>query len=246
MAIDERLAKKGTNEPREGPAQQGKVSLELAKAHAVDLAVNGWSADDTTAFEAHVVWLDSNVAKQPDEKGGAGAASTGEQTAIDAAKTFVRRLRNALPRALRETKAAVAPEAFHAGVTLGRSTPKLSGFLTRIRPAVLALDADLAKHFGGQSAVAQLDAVKLGLDTADAAQEVALSSLPEATQKVYEAKGRVLEAIEDLNRAGKTAYDGNTVVAAKFNKDVLLRVRKARKAGVVEGKGEAPVEPAPV
>ena len=35
-------------------------------------------------------------------------------------------------------------------------------------------------------------------------------------------------AIEDLNRAGKMAFDGDAVQIARFNKDILLRARKAR------------------
>jgi hypothetical protein len=64
-----------------------------------------------------------------------------------------------------------------------------------------------------------------------AQQGKVISALPVATQQVYEAKGRVLEQIEDLNRAGRTAFDGNAAMMAKFNKDVLNRARKARKGG---------------
>jgi hypothetical protein len=224
MAVDERLARKGRKEPREGLAQQAKVSAGLAKEHALELDGAGWPASDTTKLEAGYAYLESKVAKQADDKGGASSASDEEQAAIDGTKAFVRRLRNALPRVLRETKVAIAPDAFNAGVRLGRSTPKLSAFLTRIRPGVLALDPDLASFFGGKSAVGELDAAKLRLDTADTTQEVALSALPVATQEVYEAKGRVLELIEDLNRAGRTAFDGDAVMMAKFNKGLVTKI----------------------
>lgn len=76
--------------------------------------------------------------------------------------------------------------------------------------------------------VARRAAVDAGLASADATQELSLSALPADTLAVCERKGRVLRAIEDLNRAGKMAFDGDAVQIARFNKDILLRARKAR------------------
>ncbi|MFO0756302.1 MAG: hypothetical protein U0359_07405 [Byssovorax sp.] len=53
---------------------------------------------------------------------------------------------------------------------------------------------------------------------------------PEQTQVLYEHMGRVLEEIEDMNRAGRSAFEGNAAVAASFNKDLLLRGRRKRKS----------------
>jgi hypothetical protein len=56
--------------------------------------------------------------------------------------------------------------------------------------------------------------------------------------------GTVLEQIEDLNRAGKSAFDGDAATRGKFNKDILLRARKerAKKKGedAPKGGGAAP------
>lgn len=119
-------------------------------------------------------------------------------------------------------------ESFHVGATLGRSTPRISRYLNEIRPGVLALDAALAKHFKGQKSSSELDAVKDALDKADTAQELARKNAPGETLSLYEVMGQVLEQIEDLNRAGKIAFDGDAATRGKFNKDVLLRARKAR------------------
>jgi len=79
----------------------------------------------------------------------AGRSSTAESQAVDSAKAYLRKLRNALPRALRESPAlGVTAASFHAGETLGRSTPKISKYLAAIRPAVATLDAALKPHFG--------------------------------------------------------------------------------------------------
>ncbi len=47
----------------------------------------------------------------------------------------------------------------------------------------------------------------------------------------------LLEAIEDLNRAGKSAFDGDAAHIALWNKDILARARKSRK--------ETPPAPSP-
>jgi len=144
-------------------------------------------------------------------------------------KTLIRKLRHALPMALRASpKAGVKAEDFHAGEKLGRSTPKLVAYLTRLRPAVVALDGALAKYFKGQSAVTLLDQGQAALAGADTVQEIAVKDLPVGTLTVYEGKGRVLRGIEDLNRVGKIAFDGEAEMIAKFNKDILLRARKKR------------------
>ena len=48
-----------------------------------------------------------------------------------------------------------------------------------------------------------------------------------------------MELIEELNAVAKNAFDGNAQVVALFNKDILLRGRKARKAAA------DPVPPSP-
>jgi hypothetical protein len=59
-----------------------------------------------------------------------------------------------------------------------------------------------------------------------------LAQVPAATQHLYEAKGRLLEAITELNRIGQIAFDGDASSRARFNKDILLRARHKRVAGV--------------
>ncbi len=121
----------------------------------------------------------------------------------------------------------MSERSFEAGEALRRSTPKISKYLATIRPAVVALDPALAKHFKGQKASEVLDQVKGALDSADTAQEIARKNAPDRTLALHEVMGRVLEQIEDLNRAGKSAFDRDPSIAAKFNKDVLLRARRA-------------------
>jgi hypothetical protein len=229
MALDDRLAKKGKDEPRDGLAQQGKVHVGLAQQYAAELDDNGWSATDTQALAVNVGKIEQAAGGQAAAYDHAGHSSTAESHAVDSAKAYVRKLRNALPRALRESPSLeVTAASFHAGETLGRSTPKISKYLAAIRPAVVTLDAALKPHFKSETASHLLDAVKSALDKADTTQELARKDAPGETLALYEVMGKVVEQIEDLNRAGKNAFDGDAATRAKFNKDILLRARKER------------------
>jgi hypothetical protein len=239
MEIDERLVKKGKNEPRDGLMQQGKVHVALAKQFAAELTDGGWSSDDTIALEGYVTSLDSTVAAQAEARLTASAAAETAAGSVDGSKAFLRRLRNALPRALREAKEpGLSMSTFAPGESLKRSTPRLSAYLTRIQPSVAKLDNHLMKAFGGKMASEVLVSIKSELDGADVTHEIAWRSLPKETLLVCETKGRVLEAIEDLNRAAKSAFDKQPETAALFNKDVLDRARRERK-GKAKAKAKA-------
>src|SRR5690606_31587801 len=123
----------------------------------------------------------------------------------------------------------VSHESFATMGTLGRSPALIAAYLTRITPAVERLDAELAPFFGGARPAEILADVRTRLVEANTEQELQLASLPVETLRVYEAKGRLLEDIEDLNRAGRSAFDGNAEMAAPFNKDLILRERKKRR-----------------
>lgn len=237
MPVDIRLAKKGRSEPRDALAQQGRVSVELATQYATQLEAAGWQPAKTAELATGVTTLESAVAVQAESKVSARGSAQAETAAVAEAKKLKRRLDNVLPIVLRDANVpGLTRKSFSVGGTLGRSTPKISQYLARVRPHVVALDEALRPYFGGELASAQLDEVKRQLDEADTTQEVEITSLPLATQEVYEAKGRVLQLIEDLNRIAKNAFDGEAAIIGRFNKDLLVRARRAPKP---------PVTPAP-
>lgn len=245
MTVSMKLVKKGRGEPRDGLVQQGKVHAGLAKKHATELAGAGWTDQKTQALEAGVTSLESNVSIQADSRGEARDLTRAEQDAIDNAKTFVRKLRTALPMALRDTPVAgVDVASFQAGRPLGRSTRKVSAYLVQIRPAVVKMDDGLAPYFDSKKASERLDAVKAALDAAGSTQEVKLAGLPQDTLAVTETKGLVLQIIEDLNRCAKIAFDGQPELIAEFTAmDVLEKARTRRKKGPKKGPTAAPPTP---
>lgn len=242
---DLRYVTKGMNETREGLLQQGRVSLGLIAAHHDELHACGWNDEWTTALQRYVDELGTKMSAQADAKGQAKAATKKEALARTAVKSMVRKLKNAVPLALRAApNSGVTMEAFLIGDKLGQATPKIMAYVEKILPLVEKIDTQLRPYFHGESAYEQLRAVKQELASTDTDQEVKAASLPQETMAVYELKGRLLEAVEDLNRVARIAFDGRAELAGRFNKDILLRSRRTRSqkpapAGVDDNVGGA-------
>ncbi|HCF58418.1 MAG TPA: hypothetical protein DFS52_10545 [Myxococcales bacterium] len=91
-------------------------------------------------------------------------------------------------------------------------------------------------HDGGESPHARLVELRTRLEKADSTQEIAQDEFPKETRAFYLAKGRLLTLIEKLHRI---AFDGDALTAADFNKEMLLRARRAARGK----RGEKPAEP---
>lgn len=239
MAVDVRLANKGGKEPREQLAQQLRVSGGLWETHKTVLAARGFDPADGPKFLQYATQLEGEAAKRTDAQRESGNKSKAERAAVTQAKAFVRELRNVARLALRKRPVdGVTLESFNAGGQLERSTPRVSDYLNKIIAPLEKAEESFKPYFGGAKPAERARALKDQLDKADAVQEVALASLPLETQQVYETMGRAVELIEELNAVAKNCFDGNAQMIGLFNKDILLRGRKAKKAG-----GETPVPP---
>lgn len=227
------LVAKGRSEPRLGLVQQLAVSLALARQHAAALAPWGWTPAETAELARAHDRLSSELAEQAESKDAKKRAFEAQAAAMAEAKALKRKLDRAVRSVFRtEQDLPVTPDAFHAGGTIDRSVPKMVAWLTTSRPAVVALAAHLAKRFGGADPVAALDEARTALTAADTRQEREVQDLPRDTLEVYEAKGRAMLLITQLNDAGRNAFDEDAHEAAKFNKDLVLRARKSREPKV--------------
>jgi len=227
--IDERLARKGVGEPREGVAQQLRVSHKLWADNKAALKDAGFPEESGARLATLAEELDQTTAKQADARGVSKSKAQAEVNARVEGKRLKRKITNVVRVALRNKPVeGVTEESFQAGGPLGRNTAKVSSYFSKISAAAAKADASFASYFGGQKISALIAAAKKKLDDADAMQEVALGALPADTQKVYEAKGRGVELIEELNAVAKNAFDGNAGLTGQFNKDVLLRAREAQ------------------
>jgi hypothetical protein len=234
MAIDEVLARKGKDEPREGLVEQANVQVGLGKKYATQLGQHGWPAANTTRLEQDLAELNSARAKQVDGRDQAQlAGGGGEQRAVQEAKDFIAKLRLAATGAVQRAQEAGVKDAsvkqFNSHGKLGRKTPALLDYLNNVSAVVTSLDAYLKPYFDGQSPAALLKSTQEALSAADVKHDVDVKGLPADTLQVYEAKGRVLSSIEELNRVGRIAFHGQAELSGQFNKDLLLRARRARK-----------------
>ena len=89
---------------------------------------------------------------------------------------------------------------------------------------------EFTRFFERQKASELVKAAWERLRAADAVQEKTRLDLPTETLALLELKGRVLDLIEEINGIARIAFEGQAEIRAKFNKDLLYRGRRARKA----------------
>ncbi len=127
-------------------------------------------------------------------------------------------------------------ESFRAGKKLGNSTPLVCMYLEKIRPVVASMDEQLKLSFAGEKPSEILQSLRAALDQAQSKQEVDLAGLPQETLSLYETKGRLLSAIEELNRVARIAFYEESELAGQFNKDL---VRRGRRTAGAKGDAES-------
>lgn len=239
-AIDLRLAKKGRREPLGALLEQARYSIGLARQHAAPLAKSGWPRPRTDGLEADVVLLEGVVATHTEKGKSTRARALAEQRAIDDAKRFLRALRAALPMVLREPGlASVDVSALRIGHELRRSVDRIRAYLATLQEALPRLDAPLSPYFGGKKPSTLVAKLRAGLEHADQAHEDERKARTPVTWQAYEARGRVIEAIEDLHRVARIAFDASPDTRAKFNRRILEAARKKRpRKGKAGGDGD--------
>ncbi len=236
--VDLRLAKRGRREPLGALLEQARYSIGLARQHAAPLSKAGWSRARTDGLEADVVLLEAVTATHAEKRSATRSKAQAEQRAIDDVKRFLRLLRTALPMVLRETSGAsgasgggatgVDPAAFHVGGELRRSVARIRAYLDGVHEVVQRLDPQLAPYFGGKRPSATLAKLRAALEHADDAHDRERTARKPVTWKAYEARGRVIQAIEDLHRVARIAFDASPAVRATFHKRILEQARRPR------------------
>lgn len=231
-AIDYKLAKKGINVPLAGILDQGRYHARLIEKYEAELVKRGWGREDLRMLILAIEDIDSERSRVLDARDESKANRQRQEAAVSEAKAFKADLVMAFDD-LYFDELVEPQERMRARTTngrLGRSPTAISKYLGDVRSLVEEHDALLRSYFDGRSALMELDRVKSELDTAQQIQEVDYKALPRETQRVYEAKGRALFLIEKANRIGKRAFAGQAEIIALFNKDLLQRARRPRRA----------------
>jgi hypothetical protein len=205
------------------------VTLELPRQHEGPLAHAGWSATHTGELATRTEALRDAIGARHDHRNTAMSATQYEADARGEAMRFLRHLRNALPLALRKTHEEVTAAAFRVPAPLGRSTPKIVGYLSGIAGLVARLDADLAPYFDGERASERLHAVADALSEKDVTQEVLRATKIDHTDRVHRLAGEVLQDVEDLHRIARIAFDQEPQTRKAFRKHWIARGTHRRK-----------------
>ena len=236
--LDMKYVDKGQSEPREGLRDEGVVHVGLGKKHQEALSEYGWMETDTTNMNTLVTELDTSITTQTEAKQEAKTSTKIERAKRAVAKALIGKLRLGVSVLLKkEPVEGVTEDDFNQG-TLGQNTAKIAMYLTKIQPAVEKLDEKLARFFKGQSALELVKSAVAELDAAQSEQEVNVKTTPRTTLEIYETKGRLLAAIEEMNKIAKIAFWDQKEIAGQFNKDILNRARKKRGGGDDAGVAE--------
>jgi hypothetical protein len=231
-----RWVKKGRRTPTIAALEQARVHVALAREHQAALADRGWSEERTELLETRVEALDERYSHRSFSADASRGATQNEMACRQQAKELIQTLQLAVPMILREHPVAgITEDAFRVGEPLRNSTTRISKYLMRVRPFVVALEEHLAPYFAKESPTERLESVKAALDASDTAQETARGGLPTITLEIYELTGEILEMLEDMSRIARIAFRDRPDIALRFRKALIQRaLRSGRKAEVVE------------
>lgn len=231
LSVRERRIRKGEDVALEPLRQQAAVAISLSLEKAANLALKGWIADrHDRLVEVHQLLGTARFVQLESRFDAAEATRTQNQT-VDEAKVFKRDLDGSLTNLfLNHDELPVREEDFQVGpVRLGRSPANYAAYFEKIFPPLSRVDHLLLPMFAGESPAARAAELAARLRHTDAVQERKREALPADTQELCLLKGELLDLIEELNRAGRRAEEGDAAQSARFNKDLILAARKRRR-----------------
>lgn len=221
---------KGARTSLRGLLDQAPVTIQLAKDQMVRLEGYGLRADMVADAETTLSELDTDRAKAIDARVASKDDRGDELYWLAAAKKHKRLLVSAADDLVRDGEITEAERAgLNTGAKLARSTPRHVEYLLNTQKLVERLAPKLASLLGGGDVADEHSFILEGLRDAQTRQESGRQALPEDTRGVNELKGRLLTFIERVNSAGKRAFDGDALMIARFNKDLLLRASATKK-----------------
>jgi len=228
---DERLINKGKTVTLADLMAQGNTSLGAARAHAAELEPCGWPQPRTVLMEDVLAKVGQLAGEREAATEDAKYQTRKEVEARQGAKALLRKIQEALKITHRDGLLGdLTLDSFSREGRLLQSTADLAAYLLRVEPLIAKLDSQLSRFFGGKNPSELVREAVGALQDADRAQENARLDLPAKTLERLELKGRLLDLIDELNGVARIAFDGQAEKRAKFNKDLLLRGRRARPA----------------
>lgn len=221
---------KGARTSLRGLLDQAPVTIQLAKDQMWRLERYGLRAEMVADAETTLAELDTDRAKAIEARVASKDDRGDELYWLAAAKKHKRLLLSAADDLVRDGEITAAERAgLNAQGALGRSTPRHVEYLLNTQKVVERMASKLSALVGGADMATEHAFLLEGLREAQTRQESGRQALPEDTRGVNALKGRLLTFIERVNSAGKRAFDGDALMIARFNKDLLLRASATKK-----------------
>lgn len=229
-----RLINKGAREPIVDLMQQGAMTREVMTLHEATLRRFGLTDARRDALVKTEEALQKLIASGAAQREEARETTRSRNRELGAAKAYIRCLQQAVPMALADGRAAKDPKVNGINPSvfiiraLGRHPSGVVQYLSRVESFVEVLDPYLKPFFQGESALKRHKELRGALADAEAIQDSTRVNLPTSTAEYRALKGLLLEAIEDINRIGRIAFNGDATSSAPFNKDLLVRGRSRK------------------
>ena len=231
----------GARESHEAMLEQIAKSLETEGLYVEKLRATGFPQakhDEMVELQGK---LGNLLAKRTDTTQGSKDDTRNQVAAVANLKDHFNKLHTLMPIIERDYKPGVDVNCFKPKGRLGNSAKGLITHGKNTKEILTNLNDFFVSYFEGASPIEEHNRLLKLAEDANAQQETSAEASPPLTAEINATKGRLLELLDDLNRVGRVAYMNNAEIAARFNKDILLRAR--RKGSKKKAAAETPAEP---
>ncbi len=219
--------------------EQAGTTIKLAEAdHAALLAEELIEPDELAAATAALEAVKAGLTDRGIKESEARSHTELQDDLVRKLKVLRRKLSSAMRRAARGTAAL---KAYEKGTARGAGVADLmKDILAKLGAAAPLVGA---KKGPKPSLIEAVKKAAADLEAANSAQEAAIKKLPADFRGFCEKKGKLYEAIKDLNDAGQGLYADDLLKAAQYNMKLLYRSEgkgkgKGKGVGKKEGEGE--------
>jgi len=214
--------------------EQSSTTRTIAVADLPALKAEGLLGDqDITNLDTLVAEVHQGLEDRATATIEARAQTVGQAAALRDLKVNRRRLGHCVERAFRgKPELAQYRQHSYRGVSVAATCNEMNFKLAFAKEH----QAQLAATGATAAFLAKVEAEVRALENTSGVQDAAITQLPESTRAFCEAKGRLYNALKDINSAGHTLHADDLERAAQYNLKELYRKR---------GKAKADPAPAP-
>jgi hypothetical protein len=208
--------------------EQANATKTIALAEMPDLKTEGLLGDqDITNLDGLVAQVHKGLEDRTAAASEARAQTADQAAAMHDLKADRRRLGHCVERAFRhKPELAQYRQSSYRGTSIAATCNDMNiklAFAKEHQPQLAPVGVTAAF-------LAKVEAEVRALEHSSGAQDAAITQLPESTRAFCEAKGRLYNAIKDINSAGHALHSADLAKAAKYTLKELYRKRGGGKA----------------